>query len=219
MPRKSVDPAVMRAVAHPLRLAILAEMWDADRPLRAADLAEALGEPANSVSYHIRRLRDAGYVVDVEGPEGGTARDHWYASPQRAASDAAQSASDPAAGAADADDDDDEIVNAALRTRANQVIEHVIRARAAEEGPLVHVNGMIWMPTDLARTYVRRLADLARVMRAAEAARRSAEPGTAFTRYAFATDLVPETRRGARLEVPVERTPGRDDEEETPEAV
>ena len=143
MPRKSVDPAVMRAVAHPLRLAILAEMWDADRPLRAADLAEALGEPANSVSYHIRRLRDAGYVVDVEGPEGGTARDHWYASPQRAASDAAQSASDPAAGAADADDDDDEIVNAALRTRANQVIEHVIRARAAEEGPLVHVNGMI----------------------------------------------------------------------------
>ena len=67
MPRRVADPAVMRAVAHPLRLAILTEMWDADRPLRATDLAEILGEPANSVSYHIRRLRDAGYVLDSEG--------------------------------------------------------------------------------------------------------------------------------------------------------
>ena len=83
MPRRIADPAVMRAVAHPLRLAILTEMWDADRPLRATDLAEILGEPANSVSYHIRRLRDAGYVLDAEGPEGATARDHWYVSPQR----------------------------------------------------------------------------------------------------------------------------------------
>ena len=70
MPRRIADPAVMRAVAHPLRLAILTEMWDADRPLRATDLAEILGEPANSVSYHIRKLRDAGYVLDAEGPAG-----------------------------------------------------------------------------------------------------------------------------------------------------
>ena len=83
MPRRVADPAVMRALAHPLRLAILAEMWDTDRPLRATDLAEILGEPANSISYHIRRLRDAGYVLDSSGPEGATARDHWYVSPQR----------------------------------------------------------------------------------------------------------------------------------------
>ena len=43
MPRRVADPAVMRALAHPLRLAILAEMWDTDRPLRATDLAEILG--------------------------------------------------------------------------------------------------------------------------------------------------------------------------------
>ena len=56
---------------------------DADRPLRATDLAEILGEPANSVSYHIRKLQNADYVLDAEGPEGATARDYWYVSPQR----------------------------------------------------------------------------------------------------------------------------------------
>ena len=149
MPRKVADPAVMRAVAHPLRLAILTEMWDANRPLRAADLAEILGEPANSISYHIRRLRDAGYVQDAEGPEGSTARDHWYTSPQRGITDTDE--------AGDAEDLDDAF-GAVLRTRFSQVAEHVINAQAAEEGPLVHIDGMIWMPKDLARTYAWRLA-------------------------------------------------------------
>lgn len=211
MVRKVAGPAVMRAVAHPLRLAILTEMWDANRPLRAADLAEILGEPANSISYHVRRLRDAGYVLDAEGPEGGTARDHWYTSPRRGITDSGE--------ATDADDLNDAF-GSVLRTRFSQVAEHVIRAQAAEEGPLVHIDGMIWMPKDLARTYARRLADLATEMRrAADAARDSAEPGTPFTRYTFATDLVPETRRNARLVLPVEQTPergGRDDEPDTP---
>lgn len=210
MPRKVADPAVMRAVAHPLRLAILTEMWDANRPLRAADLAEILGEPANSISYHVRRLRDAGYVLDAEGPEGGTARDHWYTSPQRGITDTDE--------AGDAEDLDDAF-GAVLRTRFSQVAEHVINAQAAEEGPLVHIDGMIWMPKDLARTYARCLADLATEMRrAADAARESAEPGTPFTRYAFTTDLVPETRRGARLELPAEQTPEREGREGDPGA-
>ena len=210
MPRKVADPAVMRAVAHPLRLAILTEMWDANRPLRAADLAEILGEPANSISYHIRRLRDAGYVQDAEGPEGSTARDHWYTSPQRGITDTDE--------AGDAEDLDDAF-GAVLRTRFSQVAEHVINAQAAEEGPLVHIDGMIWMPKDLARTYARCLADLATEMRrAADAARESAEPGTPFTRYSFTTDLVPETRRGARLELPAEQTPEREGREGDPGA-
>ena len=150
MVRKVAGPAVMRAVAHPLRLAILTEMWDANRPLRAADLAEILGEPANSISYHVRRLRDAGYVLDAEGPEGGTARDHWYTSPRRGITDSGE--------ATDADDLNDAF-GSVLRTRFSQVAEHVIRAQAAEEGPLVHIDGMIWRPKDLARTYARRLAD------------------------------------------------------------
>ena len=119
MPRRVADPAIMRALAHPLRLAILAEMWDTDQPLRATDLAEILGEPANSISYHIRRLRDAGYVLDSEGPEGATARDHWYVSPQRGIT------------GDDATTDADglhEALGAVLRTRYGQMVEHVIRA-------------------------------------------------------------------------------------------
>ena len=153
MPRRIADPAVMRAVAHPLRLAILTEMWDADRPLRATDLAEILGEPANSVSYHIRRLRDAGYVLDAEGPEGATARDHWYVSPQRGIT------------GDDATTDADglhEALGAVLRTRYGQMVEHVIRAERAEKGPMLHADGMIWLPQDLARAYTRRLRDLLR---------------------------------------------------------
>ena len=210
MPRRIADPAVMRAVAHPLRLAILTEMWDADRPLRATDLAEILGEPANSVSYHIRRLRDAGYVLDAEGPEGATARDHWYVSPQRGIT-----------GDDDATDADGlrEAFGAVLRTRYSQVAEHVIDAQAAQEKPLVHVDDMIWLPQDLARAYVRRLADLADEMRrAAAAARTSAEPGTPFTRYTVTVDLVPQVRRGERLELPVERTPVRTDRDDQPDA-
>ena len=210
MPRRIADPAVMRAVAHPLRLAILTEMWDADRPLRATDLAEILGEPANSVSYHVRRLRDAGYVLDAEGPEGATARDHWYVSPQRGIT-----------GDDDATDADGlrEAFGAVLRTRYSQVAEHVIDAQAAQEKPLVHVDDMIWLPQDLARAYVRRLADLADEMRrAAAAARTSAQPGTPFTRYTVTVDLVPQVRRGERLELPVERTPVRTDRDNQPDA-
>lgn len=211
MPRKIADPAVMRAVAHPLRQAILAEMWDANRPLRAADLAEMLGEPANSISYHVRRLREAGYVVDAEGPEGSTARDHWYVSPQRGIT-GDDGARDP--------EDLAEAFGAVMRTRAGRLVDQLMRAQDAEEGPLVHVDGMVWLPQDLARTYVQRLADLAAEIRtAAEAARGDADPGTPFTRYTFAIDLVPEFRREGRLELPVEETPELDDQEYGPDVL
>ena len=77
------DATALRALSHPLRLRILAEMWDEGRPLRAADLAERLDVPANSVSYHVRRLRKAGFVLDAEPPQGATARDRWYLAPER----------------------------------------------------------------------------------------------------------------------------------------
>ena len=104
-----------------------------------------------------------------------------------------------------------EALGAVLRTRYGQMVEHVIRAERAEKGPMLHADGMIWLPQDLARAYTRRLRDLlSELRRQAVEARADAEPGTPFTRYSFVTDLVPETRRGARLELPVERTPEHD---------
>ncbi|MEO6941392.1 MAG: helix-turn-helix domain-containing protein [Terrimesophilobacter sp.] len=60
------DPATLRALAHPLRQRILMELT-VRRSLRAADLADILGEPANAVSYHLRALAKADLLV--EAPE------------------------------------------------------------------------------------------------------------------------------------------------------
>jgi DNA-binding transcriptional ArsR family regulator len=60
------SPEAMRALAHPLRVRILYQL-ELDRHGRAADLARTLGEPANSISFHLRTLAKAGLIV--EAPE------------------------------------------------------------------------------------------------------------------------------------------------------
>jgi DNA-binding transcriptional ArsR family regulator len=64
------DPRVLRAIAHPTRGRILDELG-AVGPMRAADVGEALGIPANQASFHLRQL--AKYGVIVPAPE--SARD------------------------------------------------------------------------------------------------------------------------------------------------
>jgi DNA-binding transcriptional ArsR family regulator len=59
-------PEALRALAHPLRQKILYRL-ELDGHGRAADLAQALAEPANSISFHLRTLARAGLVV--EAPE------------------------------------------------------------------------------------------------------------------------------------------------------
>lgn len=55
------DTAVLRALAHPLRQRILTE-FEIVEHARAADLADALDEPANSISFHLRVLAKAGII-------------------------------------------------------------------------------------------------------------------------------------------------------------
>jgi DNA-binding transcriptional ArsR family regulator len=57
---------MLRALAHPLRQRILWEL-SVRNYARATDLAGILGEPANSVSYHLRALAKADAVE--EAPE------------------------------------------------------------------------------------------------------------------------------------------------------
>src|SRR5689334_9036883 len=59
-------PEALRALAHPLRQKILYRL-ELDGHGRAADLAQALDEAANSISFHLRTLARAGLVV--EAPE------------------------------------------------------------------------------------------------------------------------------------------------------
>jgi predicted ArsR family transcriptional regulator len=55
------DPRVLRAIAHPIRNRILGELSAAGH-LRAADVAEVLGIPANQASFHLRQLAKYGLV-------------------------------------------------------------------------------------------------------------------------------------------------------------
>lgn len=60
------DARVLRAVAHPVRNRILAEL-SATGPMRAADISEQIGVPANQASFHLRQL--AKYQLVEEAPE------------------------------------------------------------------------------------------------------------------------------------------------------
>jgi DNA-binding transcriptional ArsR family regulator len=55
------DPRVLRAIAHPVRARVLGEVHAAGH-LRAADVAEVLGIPANQASFHLRQLAKYGLV-------------------------------------------------------------------------------------------------------------------------------------------------------------
>ncbi|MFE5342187.1 ArsR/SmtB family transcription factor [Isoptericola sp. NPDC056578] len=60
------EPAALRAIANPVRQRILMQLSVVGHA-RAADLAEAIGQPANSVSFHLRVLAKVGLIV--EAPE------------------------------------------------------------------------------------------------------------------------------------------------------
>jgi predicted ArsR family transcriptional regulator len=61
VPGRVADPRVLRAIAHPVRNRILGELVAAGH-LRAADVAESLGIPANQASFHLRQLAKYGLV-------------------------------------------------------------------------------------------------------------------------------------------------------------
>jgi predicted ArsR family transcriptional regulator len=61
---KMTDVRMLRGIAHPMRNRILEEM-SAGGPMRATDVAERLGIPANQASFHLRQLAKYGLVEDA----------------------------------------------------------------------------------------------------------------------------------------------------------
>src|SRR5690606_1964246 len=59
------DPATIRALAHPLRLRILA-LLDDEGEVTATRCAEVMGESVASCSFHLRMLAKYGYVGPAE---------------------------------------------------------------------------------------------------------------------------------------------------------
>ncbi|MFS4504841.1 ArsR/SmtB family transcription factor [Clavibacter sp. Sh2141] len=74
MPADDDDLRDLRVIAHPLRLRLLSLCTRA--PLSAAEAARATGETHANVSYHLRRLREAGLLQEagVERIRGGAAK-------------------------------------------------------------------------------------------------------------------------------------------------
>lgn len=62
-PLKLTDPRMMRALAHPARLAILARLA-LEGPATATECAEAAGMSPSACSYHLRALASYGFVEE-----------------------------------------------------------------------------------------------------------------------------------------------------------
>ena len=67
--REISDPKAMRALAHPVRLAILEAMRD-EGELTATRAAELLNESPGNMSWHLKVLAKYGFIVEAEGGKG-----------------------------------------------------------------------------------------------------------------------------------------------------
>ncbi|WP_460798111.1 ArsR/SmtB family transcription factor [Microbacterium sp. GXF0217] len=63
---RTMTTAMLKVFANPLRRRIMRVLAKREF-VRAADIAEDLGEPANKISFHLRVMADAGLIV--EAPE------------------------------------------------------------------------------------------------------------------------------------------------------
>jgi DNA-binding transcriptional ArsR family regulator len=66
--RTVTDPATLRALAHPLRLALL-DLLDREGELTATRAAELTGENSANCSFHLRQLAKHGFVEPAASPD------------------------------------------------------------------------------------------------------------------------------------------------------
>jgi DNA-binding transcriptional ArsR family regulator len=67
--RELTDPQTMRALTHPVRLALL-EALAVEGPLTATKAGEAIGESPTTCSFHFRQLAKYGFVEEAGGGPG-----------------------------------------------------------------------------------------------------------------------------------------------------
>ena len=116
------DPTTLRAIAHPVRNRILHELH-ATGPMRAADVADVLGVPANQASFHLRQLAKYGLVV--EAPEAARdGRDRvWKPAQDQVSINPTELEKTPGGKAAV------QVFHGLARTRAHEVVDLVFSHR------------------------------------------------------------------------------------------
>jgi predicted ArsR family transcriptional regulator len=69
--RKVADATTMRALTHPVRIALL-EALSLEGQLTATQAAEVIGESPTTCSFHLRQLAKYGFVEEAGGGKGRT---------------------------------------------------------------------------------------------------------------------------------------------------
>jgi DNA-binding transcriptional ArsR family regulator len=79
-----VSPHLAAALAHPTRVGVMSVLVEG--PASPRQMAEAIDEPLNNVTYHVKQLRDLGCIeLDrVERRAGGRVLERFYRASQRA---------------------------------------------------------------------------------------------------------------------------------------
>jgi DNA-binding transcriptional ArsR family regulator len=80
-PAASRDTVIMRALAHPARLALLARLSH-EGPATATECSQSVGLSPSAVSYHLRALARAGLVEEAPGSGDGRER-RWRRTAER----------------------------------------------------------------------------------------------------------------------------------------
>jgi DNA-binding transcriptional ArsR family regulator len=70
------DPRYVRALAHPLRIRLLAMLRE--RRASPMELSSRLGEPIGNVAYHVRTLHNLGLIKLVDTRQRRGATEHYY---------------------------------------------------------------------------------------------------------------------------------------------
>lgn len=65
--RPLTSTAELRALAHPLRLAILEALGVHGEPMTATEIAEVVDESPSNCSWHLRKLAEHGFVEETPG--------------------------------------------------------------------------------------------------------------------------------------------------------
>ncbi|OJU86080.1 MAG: hypothetical protein BGO11_04665 [Solirubrobacterales bacterium 70-9] len=79
-----VSPLLAAALSHPTRVGVISVLVEG--PASARQLAEAIEEPLNNVTYHVKQLKDLG-VIELDRTEqraGGRVIERFYRATQRA---------------------------------------------------------------------------------------------------------------------------------------
>jgi DNA-binding transcriptional ArsR family regulator len=79
-----VNPQLAAAMSHPTRVRVMSVLTE--RPASPRQLAAAIEEPLNNVTYHVKQLRDLGCIelVRTDQVRGGRVVEHFYRPCRRA---------------------------------------------------------------------------------------------------------------------------------------